>query len=214
MVSKKTKSVDDVGFIRAIIEHAIVSENADPRRVFVVGFSLGGQMTIRLIHEIPEFLAGAAVLGANMPAPENLTIDRDAQRALPVLTVHGTADPLAPYEGGLVGFRGHFPKGMHLSAPDTAKYFAARNGITAAPTATELPHRPDPGKPTSVIRYDYTAPEAAPVRFYAVHGGGHVLPNPDHVSAQWFWGPSTRDIAVADVVAQFLELPTTFEGAS
>jgi polyhydroxybutyrate depolymerase len=214
MLSNATKYIDDVGFIRALIDHAVAAEDVDPARVFVVGFSLGGQMTIRLIHEIPELLAGAAVLSASMPAPENFTADRDARLGLPVLTIHGTADPLAPYRGGLVGFHGRFPKGMHLSAADTARYFAARNGITES-TRTDLAHRPDPRKPTPVTRCDYTGPGAPPVRFYTVHGGGHVLHNATHIPAQWFWGPSTSHLVAADVVADFFSLPTTSDkGAS
>jgi len=207
MLSKRSKSVDDVGFIRAVIEHAIRTEQVDPARIFVAGFSVGGQMTIRLIHEIPELLASAAVLSATVPAPENLVIDRDPHLGVPVLTIHGTADPVAPYRGGVIGGRGHFSKGMHLSAADTARYFAARNGIGAEPVVTTLAHRPDPGKATTVTRYDYTAPGAAPVRSYAVHGGGHVLHNPTRTPVQRFWGPSTHDICAADVVAEFFSLP-------
>jgi len=126
----------------------------------------------------------------------------------PVLTIHGTADPLAPFEGGIVGYRGRFPKGMHLSAPQTAEYFATRNGITGEPCVTQLAHRGAPGDATSVTSYDYTSPGASPVRFYAVHGGGHVLPNPKRASVQWLWGPSTRDLCAADAVADFFRLPT------
>jgi polyhydroxybutyrate depolymerase len=207
MLRKRTKQVDDVGYIRAVVEHAIAVEDVDPTKVYVAGFSLGGQMTLRLIHEIPELLAGAAVLSANMPAPDNLTIHRDARIPLPVLTVHGTADPLAPFGGGMVGFRGHLPKGMHLSASDTARYFAARNGITSPPTASLIAHHHGVGDATSVTRHDYTSPGVPPVRFYAIHGGGHVLSNPRHTSAGWFWGPSTRDLCAADAVAEFFDLP-------
>jgi polyhydroxybutyrate depolymerase len=209
MMFKANKAIDDVGFIRALIDYAVGAEDVDPSRVFVAGFSLGGQMTLRLIHEIPDLLAGAAVLSANMPTPDYLTLGTDARMALPVLTVHGTADPLAPYQGGVVTFHGLSAKGLHLSAEQTARYFAERNGITTEPALIELPHRRDVGRPTSVTQRDYTAPGAKPVRFYTVHGGGHVLNNPTHVSWQWFWGSSTRDLCLADVVAEFFDLPTT-----
>ena len=139
MLRKSTKQVDDVGYIRAVVEHAIAVEDVDPTKVYVAGFSLGGQMTLRLIHEIPEILAGAAVLSANMPAPDNLTIDRDARIGLPVLTMHGTADPLAPYRGGIVGCRGHLPKGW------TSRHHRPR---VTSPLATESPpRRPPPNSP-------------------------------------------------------------------
>ena len=138
MLSKKTKSVDDVGFIGALIAQMIAS-GADARRVFVIGFSLGGQMGIRLIHEVPELLAGLAIIGSIQPAPGHFNVDHDAHGRLPVLTMHGTADPNVPFDGGPVGLHGHLPRGRHLSAPATAAYFAARNGIDTEPTVTRLP---------------------------------------------------------------------------
>jgi polyhydroxybutyrate depolymerase len=207
MASKKTKNVDDVGFLRALITH-MIARGADARRVYVIGFSLGGQMVIRLIHEVPELLTGAAIISSAQPVPDNFNIDHDAQQQLPVITMHGTADPLAPFDGGVVTVHGHLARGQHLSAPATAAYFAARNGITTEPEATRLPHIGDYGRPTTVTRYDYGANGEAPVRFYAVEGGGHVIPNSRHRPSRWFMGPTTGDVVAADVIAEFFGLAT------
>jgi polyhydroxybutyrate depolymerase len=205
MMSKKTKTVDDVGFIRALIAH-MVADEADAQRVYAIGFSLGGQMVIRLIHEIPELLAGAAIIGSNQPAPDNFTISYDAPAQLPVMTMHGTADPLAPFDGGQVSVHGYLRRGEHLSAPATAAYFAARNGVTTPPTASQLPNIGDFGKPSRVTRYDYTADGAAPVRFYAIDGGGHVVPNPRRQPPKWLLGPRTGHLVAADTIAEFFGL--------
>jgi polyhydroxybutyrate depolymerase len=202
MIRSDAKNVDDVGFIRAIINHTAGNHGIDRDRVYVVGFSLGGQMVIRLIHEIPELLAGAAILGAALPRGDNLVVDRDAKQPLPVLTMHGTADPLAPFGGGPVGFHGHLPKGDHLSAADTAAYFAHRNAIGTQPAATILLH-------ARVTRYDYTGAGAAPVRFYAINGGGHVIPNSNNRPAAWFWGPTVSDVVAAEAIAEFFDLVPT-----
>jgi polyhydroxybutyrate depolymerase len=203
MGSKKTKRIDDVGFIRALIAH-MIANGADAQRVYVVGFSLGGQMAIRLIHEVPELLAGVAIIGSAQPTSDNLNVDHDARGQLPVLTMHGTADPLAPFEGGPVSIHGRWPRGRHLSAPATAAYFAERNGISTEPTATQLPHLDDFGG--GVTRYDYRADGVAPVRFYAIEGGGHVIPNPYRHPPRWFMGASTGDLVAADVIGEFFSL--------
>jgi polyhydroxybutyrate depolymerase len=200
MGSKKTKSVDDVGFIEALIAQ-LVASGADAQQVYVIGFSLGGQMAIRLIHEVPELLAGVAIIGSAQPTPDNLNIDHDAHGKLPVVTMHGTADPLAPFEGGPVSIHGHLSRGQHLSAPATAAYFAARNGIHTEPTATRLPGLGGFGQPGTVTRYDYSG--AAPVRFYAIEGGGHVIPNPYRRPPKWFMGATTDDLVAADVIGEF-----------
>jgi polyhydroxybutyrate depolymerase len=202
MIRSDAKNVDDVGFIRALIDHAASTHHIDRDRVYVVGFSLGGQMVIRLIHEIPEMLAGAAILGAALPKGDNLIVARDARQPLPILTMHGTADPLAPFNGGPAGFHGHLPKGNHLSAADTAAYFAHRNAIAAGPAATTALR-------ARVTRYDYSAADAAPVCFYAINGGGHVIPNSNHRPAPWFWGPTISDFVAAEAIAEFFDLSTT-----
>ena len=208
MTSKKTKTVDDVGFFRALIAH-MVACGSDARRVYVIGFSLGGQMVIRLIHEMPDLLAGAAVISSSLPAPNNMNIDRDAEAQLPVITMHGTADPLAPFDGGPVTVHRHLARGEHISARATAAYFAARNGISSQPSTARLPHIGDPGKPTAVTRHDYSADGAAPVRFYAITGGGHVIPNPYHRPSQWLMGPTTGNLVAADVIAEFFSLASS-----
>ena len=179
MLRKSTKQIDDVGFIRAVSRTRHRRRRRRPHKGLRRGLLTRWiRSTLRLIHEIPELLAGAAVLSANMPAPDNLTLNRDAGIPLPVLTIHGTSDPLAPFDGGIVGFHGHLPKGMHLSAQETARYFAARNGIISPPSTARIAHRGGVGDATSVTRHDYASPGASPVRCYAIQGGGHVLPNP------------------------------------
>ena len=97
----RTQGYDDVAFVRAVIDDAAAAFGIDRSRVYAVGFSNGGQMVNRLAHEMPELLAGVAMISATQPAPENFSPDRDAGGALPVLLVHGTKDPIVPYAGGV-----------------------------------------------------------------------------------------------------------------
>lgn len=46
--------IDDVGFARAVVGEL------GAKRVFAVGYSNGGQMVMRLIHEAPDLIDGAA----------------------------------------------------------------------------------------------------------------------------------------------------------
>ncbi|MFJ4652370.1 alpha/beta hydrolase family esterase [Nocardia sp. NPDC088792] len=192
------KSVDDVGFLGALIDEIAARQPIDPARVYAIGYSLGGQMTIRLLHDAPELLAGAALIAVNQPAPGNLTVatTEPPRRPVPVLTIHGTADPLAPYTGGVISLRGLFPKGEHLSAADTAAYFARRNGITTAPTDSRLDTT---GKP--VHRTDYAG--AAPVAFYTVDGGGHHIPGASTGNRLTFGAPAPHFDATAAISGFF-----------
>ncbi|MGW4770017.1 alpha/beta hydrolase family esterase [Nocardia sp. NPDC004278] len=146
MLARNVKNIDDVGFLGALVDEVSSAWSIDRHRVYAVGFSLGGQMTIRLLHDAPELLAGAALIASNQPAGENLTTSSRPPLAVRVVLIHGTDDPLAPYSGGYVSFRGWFPEGPHLSAAQTAAYFAHRNGITVPPSFHWINARHDRGR--------------------------------------------------------------------
>ncbi|MGW6795309.1 alpha/beta hydrolase family esterase [Streptomyces chartreusis] len=170
----RTEGYDDVAFVRGAIDRLVGRYNGDPTRVYAVGFSNGGQMVIRLIHEIPDLLAAAAVISATQPAEENFAPTAPKSQPLPVMLVHGTKDPLVPYNGGMASMWGFKPRGLGLSAPETARYYAERNKITGTP-AIETFSSAQRSK-TSVQAAHYRKPGHAPVSLYTITGGGHTIP--------------------------------------
>jgi polyhydroxybutyrate depolymerase len=198
--------IDDVGFTRAVIDRLARTHDIDPARVFVVGYSNGGQMAMRLAHEVPELIAGATVIAATMPAPDNFLLAGAPPAAMPVLLVHGTKDPIISYQGGELAWwaRALFKVGgRSRSAPETAAYFAARNDITAAPVTTRLPGGTNG---TSVELTAYRQEGRPPVALYTVHGGGHTIPGPRRAPA--VLGRTNQDVHTADLVRDFFGLAT------
>ncbi|MCG8920775.1 hypothetical protein L6E12_33965 [Actinokineospora sp. PR83] len=188
--------VDDVGFTEAVIDHVGAT------RVHVVGYSNGGSMVIRLVHQLGSRLAGATAIAATQPAPENL-LPMDAPVVpVPVLLFHGTEDRLVPYAGGLNSLWGSEPRGLGRSARETAAYFAARNGITTEPTTTLVAEAG--ADRTGTERLDYRQPGHEPVTLFTVHGGGHVIPGP--VKAPLFLGRTTRRVSVVEEMRDFFRL--------
>src|SRR5208282_5264353 len=96
----RTENVDDVAFAEAMISELQASHQARSPKVYAAGFSNGGQMVIRLIHQVPGLLAGAAIISAAQPTPENFLLPDAPPVPLPVVLIHGTGDPLVAYEGG------------------------------------------------------------------------------------------------------------------
>lgn len=139
----RSDGVDDTAFLAALIDR----QAALP--TYVVGYSTGGQMAIRLVHEMPDRLCGAVIIGATQPTAENLDVN-DRHLPVPVVLIHGTLDPVVPYGGGIASMWGLRSGGSGLSAHDSAQYFALRNGVTAAPMIERLSHQVGSG-PTSVI---------------------------------------------------------------
>ena len=194
----RREGVDDIAFIHTLIAHFQQAHTTE--RVFVAGYSNGGQLAIRLAHELPDRLAGVALIGATQPTPDNLTV-ADQHGELPVLLMHGTRDPLVPYAGGMASLWGFRPRGTGLSAPESAAYFARRNGITTPSTTETLPHHPDSGN-TAVTVTRFVQAGKPPVVLYTIENGGHVIPN-SRKNALFILGKTTHDIEAAEAIWAF-----------
>ncbi|WP_129358304.1 MULTISPECIES: alpha/beta hydrolase family esterase [Micrococcaceae] len=191
--------IDDVAFTAATIKRLSRTHGIDESRVFVVGYSNGGHMVIRLIHEAPKLLAGAATIAATQPTPENFLLAGrlpTLPRPVRLLAIHGTEDQLAPYDGGQASLWGKQSRGAVLSAPDSARYFAERNGIRTPPTETQW-HE-------DVVVTEWAGQDLEPVHLWTVHGMGHVVPVPHELPASL--GPGTRAFTAADVITDFFGL--------
>ena len=199
----RTDGIGDVAFTKAAIDLLAQRYHGDSAQVYAIGFSNGGQLVIRLIHEIPEALAGAAILSATQPVPENFAPDSPQERPLPVMFAHGTEDPIVPYAGGMAKMYRFRPRGLGLSAPDTAAYYARRNGITSAPTTT--PVGAEAG-PTRVDRTDYRRPGHPPVTLYTVHAGGHTIPGPKTARPRFLMGRTDHTLGTAQAIDEFFGL--------
>jgi polyhydroxybutyrate depolymerase len=172
--------------------------------VFAVGYSNGGQMVMRLAHEAPGLIAGAAVIAATMPAPDNFLAADALPAPMPVLLIHGTKDPIISYVGGEMQWwtRSLFKVGGRaLSMPETAAYCASRNGIDGEPAARTLPGST---AGTSVELTEFRHDDRPPVALYTVHGGGHTIPGPRKAPA--ILGRTNQDVNTADLIGEFFGL--------
>ncbi len=133
-----TAGVDDVGFTAALIDHLAAEDGIDTRRVFATGLSSGGFMTQRLGCQLADRIAGIAPVAATLIGTIAQTCA--PSRAMPVLEIQGTADPLVPYAGGHV--RGRGPGGNPtLSAPATIAHWASVNGCATSPQTADATRR-------------------------------------------------------------------------
>lgn len=178
----RTLGTDDVGFARDIVTDLGFST------AYAAGFSNGGQMVIRLLHDAPGLLAGAATIAASMPAEDNLLPDLGTPVPTPFLAIHGTGDRIVPYDGGLAGTANQ-QRGRVRSAMAAAEYIARINDAGPHSVTESGDVRID----------DWSGPY--PVRLITVEGMGHLVPAPHDVDERL--GPGTRSIVAAEVIADF-----------
>lgn len=87
--------------LEAFLHEAVETYDADPARVFILGFSQGAAMTLQLLLTRPELLAGAVALSGHIPdVGWNARAKGDALAGKPVFVGHGTADPVVPIAAG------------------------------------------------------------------------------------------------------------------
>jgi polyhydroxybutyrate depolymerase len=167
----RAEGVDDVAFLTAVLDRVAERHRLTDRRALVAGYSNGGQMALRLLFQTTGRLRGVVLFGATLPTPEDLVVDDRGDR-VPVTLVHGTKDPNVPFGGGTASLFGFRPRGTVLSAPESARRLAERNGADAEPQVHVLAEE---SAGTSVTVTHHAG--AAPVTLYTVVGGGHVVPN-------------------------------------
>lgn len=188
--------VDDVGFLRALIDRLVADENGDPERVYVAGVSSGGYLVTRVACEMGDRVAAVADVIATTVA----TVLRSCNPAhVPFALIASTTDDVNPYAGA---------RGDELtrlaSAPDTAAFFAFHNGCTAR-SETPLPHADaDRDSTVSLVRYGGCADDAE-VLFYRVDGSLHSVPSTAPIEAAGWEasGRRNRDMETAQVLWTF-----------
>ena len=195
--------IDDVAFTKALINEIRAKNDIDAKRVFIAGYSNGGQMVIRLIHEWPYSFAGAMIIAATQPVAANFqTFSRET--SLPILIIHGTSDPIVPYNGGIASLWGLNPRGLGLSARETAHYYAQRNHIDSKPTTSTLEQGSKNAPLVNVEEYSETGKYS--VKLVSINGGGHVVPNP-YKKAVFLLGKTATHVNSAELLRDFFQLP-------
>ncbi len=189
---------NDVDFIRALVAALAAEGRVDPDRVYFVGFSNGGAMTLLLICQAPELVAGAAI--HVMTLPVGLACP-DAGPPVPMMFVLGTHDLLIPFGGGRISWGGEDRIGVR-SAAETLAFFARRNRC-ADRSERQLADR-DPQDGTRVWLVDYRDC-AAPLVAFIVKGGGHSWAGssaPPPLAG--LFGSTSQDISATEETQGFL----------
>lgn len=183
------QGVDDVGFLAALIDRLSVEYRIPPGRVFVTGMSAGAFMANRLVCERADLVTAVApvagTLGAATPCAPS--------RPVSVMAVHGTADPVVPFEGGPMVGRGG-PSTI-VSAPALAERWREINrcpGPLVDGPAGEVQERVATG-----------CAENTQVILVRVNGGGHTWPAGRFSLPPELVGPTSFAVDASGASAQF-----------
>lgn len=155
---------DDVAFTDSLIDEVQKDFNIDSSRIHITGWSNGSEMAFwagfKLHHRI------ASVAGVAGPMSYVLRDSVTITRPFSVLSIHGTSDPIAPFNG---------TPDIIPSAPTAASFWANYNKCSLDSIVTEVPDL-DPSDGSTVTLIEYVGCDNSEVLFYRVNNGGHGWP--------------------------------------
>jgi polyhydroxybutyrate depolymerase len=154
-------TINDAGFIDAMIDDLHVKYDVDLDRIYACGHSLGGFMSTTLACELSQCITAVATEGGGIG--ENISGSCDITRHMPVLVIHGTADVVEPYS----------------HAEETVNFWNSHNGCQVFKTEDLPDLDPDDGSTVEKTTY-MNGDKSCSVVLYKVINGGHQWPG-----AEW-----------------------------
>lgn len=197
---------DDVGYLRALVAALAAEYPVDLDRVYVTGASNGGFLSWLLACEAADTFAAVAPVMATLP--ENIAT-ACASAAMPICVVHGTDDPVVPYDGFELGGGPAASRGV-LPIPEAVAFWVTRNGADTAPVI-EVLSNPDPRDPTVTVSERYLNPGGAEVLLYRVEGGGHTWPGGGEIWPRFIVGPQSTGFDASRAIWEFFRNYTRSE---
>ena len=185
------QGVDDVAFIRRLIDEVSAQYPVDASRVYAAGHSNGGILAYRLACELSDKIAAIGVQSTSL----GVSPCRPAH-PVSVIHIHGTADQNIPIDGG----RGpRAVSGVSFPPPlDGVRTLAAANGCDPTPTITV-----DPSNPDVTIEHWRSCHPGVDVEFVRVAGASHAWMGHDGPRIE-VAGPPYRRLDSSAVIWSFL----------
>ena len=168
VTTAEADGVDDVSFLRAIIDWSADRYGTFPDRAIVAGMSNGGFMAQRMALEASDRVAVLASVAGQMPAS---LADAAPSHAVSAVLIHGTADSVAAIDGGYSRHRGPDGelRGRWLSLDETAARWRTIDRCPPGPGETR----------TTELSVRHTSPPGAGgtrVVAWTLFGAGHTWP--------------------------------------
>jgi len=190
------KGVDDVKFISDLITYIINTYNGDAKRVYVTGMSNGGFMSSRLACELSDRIAAVAVVGASMDG----SMSYHPVKAIPMMYIQGTKDPLVPYNGGAMKGAG----GEIYGHAELLELWADADHCDKKPVISKLPDNAHDG--TGVIKEEYANKDnKMQVIGYTITNGGHTWPGGKQYLPKAFIGTVTHNLNACNTIWAFFK---------
>jgi polyhydroxybutyrate depolymerase len=156
-------TVDDVGFLEALIDTISAHYSINQDRIYCAGMSNGSFMAYCMACQSNRFRAIAGVTGSMSVSMYNACVP---QRPIPTMHIHGTGDSTNPYTGN----------STMKAIEDVTQFWVNQNGCNTTPVITSIPNT-NISDGATAERYLYSGGvNGHTVELFKVTGGGHSWP--------------------------------------
>ncbi|WP_158675573.1 alpha/beta hydrolase family esterase [Nocardia stercoris] len=194
--------VDDVAFLRAVIDLSAEQHGTRPDHTVVAGISNGAFMAHRLALEASDRVAAFGAVAGALPAALS---DLRPTHSVSALLINGTADAMVPIDGGYSRRRGPDGelRGRTHGLAESARRWADWNGCGTVATVADLPAGAGPDE-FAVSRWEAGAGAGGTrVAAWTVHGMGHTWPGASVPAALAALQPTPRNFDAAAELCRF-----------
>ena len=172
-------TVDDVGFVDALLTDLLDTYHIDSARVYSTGMSNGGFMSFLLACQLSDKIAAVASVTGSM-TPQTMD-ECDAQRPISVLQIHGDADAVVPYSG----------ESFSRPIPEVLNFWIDHNACSTEGVVTDVPDSNTTDGTTVSQTVFEDGSQCTSVHHFTVQGGDHSWPgawgNQDINASQEVW---------------------------
>ena len=188
----RLKFIDDVGFIRDLIDKMEREYNINSSRIYVTGFSNGGYMSYSIGSYLSDIVAAiapvAGAIGGRESEDEPFYYIPTPTNPVSVIAFHGTNDLFVPYEGSSID----------ISVNESISFWVEHNSCNPTPES----YTSESGK---IIRRTYiNGDNGTEVVLYTTVGGDHWWPGNRLPPSGNSWLIDTiQEISATDLIWEF-----------
>jgi polyhydroxybutyrate depolymerase len=193
------ENVDDVVFINAMIDAIAKEHKIDQKRIYATGISNGGIFSHYLGANLSNRIAAIAPVVGGIADPFYKNFN--PKQPVSILIIQGTADPLVPYDGGVIARN----RGKIIGTDETVKLWLKNNGGKDPLTTKELFDK-DKTDGCSVDKIVWSGGKnKTEVVLYKLIGGGHTWAGSSQYLPRPIVGSVCREINATEIIWEFFK---------
>jgi polyhydroxybutyrate depolymerase len=184
-------NIDDVGFVSQLINELMQILRIDPYRVYATGMSNGGIFVHRLGCELSDKIAAIASVAG--PIAPSVLESCNSNDPVSVLEIHGTNDPIVPWNGGETKGKGYVE-----SVEKTIEFWVKHNRCTGTSKTKRISG--------NVIKQSYTPCQSGTeVVLYKIEAGGHTWPEGNEYFPEAVVGQTNNEFNASQAIWDFFK---------